>query len=132
VLTASQPKRDKTKGATGGMLAQIGSRGLLVLKDFTTILSMNRDARAQIIAAFREIADGRWERSVVKVIMRVWRAYGVIGMTIPQALEVIWRLSIGSIPKLRRRSLEILLQEAARPSQRHQESDQIEGSAHDD
>ena len=35
-----------------------------MLKDFTTILSMNRDARAQIIAAFREIADGRWERSV--------------------------------------------------------------------
>ena len=63
-LLSATPKRDKTKGATGGMLAQIGSRGLLVLKDFTTILSMNRDARAQIIAAFREIADGRWERSV--------------------------------------------------------------------
>jgi hypothetical protein len=63
-LLSATPKRDTTKGATGGMLAQIGSRGLLVLKDFTTILSMNRDARAQIIAAFREIADGRWERSV--------------------------------------------------------------------
>ncbi len=247
-LLSATPKRDTTKGATGGMLAQIGSRGLLVLKDFTTILSMNRDARAQIIAAFREIADGRWERSVgtdggrklvwegkigvvaaataaidnahtvlsemgsrftfvrmgedeegteiakralanvghetqmrkelsdayrglleygqlqpaleindairdafiatanltslarspvtrdlrgqiehigdreaptrmVKVIMQIWRGCGVIGMTIPQAWEVIWRLSIGSIPKLRRRSLQILLQEAARPSQ---------------
>jgi hypothetical protein len=247
-LLSATPKRDTTKGATGGMLAQIGSRGLLVLKDFTTILSMNRDARAQIIAAFREIADGRWERSVgtdggrkliwegkigmiaaattaidnahtvlsemgsrftfvrmgedeegteiakralanvgheaqmrkelsdayrglieygqlqpaleindairdafiamanlsslarspvtrdyraqiehigdreaptrmVKVIMQIWRACGVIGMTIPQAWEVIWRLSIGSIPKLRRRSLVILLQEAAQPSQ---------------
>lgn len=63
-LLSATPKRDTTKGATGGLLAQIGSRGLLVLKDFTTILSMNRDARAQIIAAFREIADGRWERSV--------------------------------------------------------------------
>jgi hypothetical protein len=63
-LLSATPKRDKAKGATGGLLAQIGSRGLLVLKDFTTILSMNRDARAQIIAAFREIADGRWERSV--------------------------------------------------------------------
>jgi hypothetical protein len=31
-----------------------------VTNDFTTILSMNRDARAQTIAAFREIADGWW------------------------------------------------------------------------
>jgi hypothetical protein len=247
-LLSATPKRDKTKGATGGLLAQIGNRGLLVLKDFTTILSMNRDARAQIIAAFREIADGRWERSVgtdggrklvwegkigmvaaataaidnahavlsemgsrftfvrmgeteegteiakralanvgheaqmrkelsdayrglleyaqrqpaleindairdafiamanlsslarspvtrdirgqiehigdreaptrmVKVIMQIWRACGVIGMSGEQAWEVIWRLSIGSVPKLRRRSLEILLQEATRPSQ---------------
>jgi hypothetical protein len=63
-LLSATPKRDTTKGATGGMLAQIGSRGLLVLKDFTTIMLMSRDARGQIIAAFREIADGRWERSV--------------------------------------------------------------------
>jgi Domain of unknown function (DUF3854) len=259
-LLSATPKRDKTKGATGGLLAQIGSRGLLVLKDFTTILSMNRDARAQIIAAFREIADGRWERSVetdggrklvwegkigmvaaataaidnahtvlsemgsrftfvrmgedeegteiakralanvghetqmrkelsdayrglleygqlqpafeindairdafiamanlsslarspvtrdyrgqiehigdreaptrmVKVIMQIWRACGVIGMTREQAWEVIWRLSIGSIPKLRRRSLQILLEEATRPSQPPPDSAQIDFSS---
>lgn len=43
--------------------------------------------------------------------MQIWRACGVIGMSWEQAWEVIWRLSIGSIPKLRRRSLEILLPE---------------------
>jgi len=59
---------------------------------------------------------------MVKVIMQIWRACGVIGMTMQQAWEVIWRLPIGSIPKLRRRSLEILLQEAARPSQQPPES----------
>jgi hypothetical protein len=37
-LLNATPKRDTTKGATGGMLAQIGSRGLLVLKDFTLCL----------------------------------------------------------------------------------------------
>ena len=56
-LLSATPKREKAKNATGGLLAQIGERRL-VIEDFTTILSMNRDARAQIIAAFREIADG--------------------------------------------------------------------------
>jgi hypothetical protein len=63
------------------------------------------------------IGDREAPTRMVKVIMQIWRACGMIGMTLPQAWEVIWRLSIGSIPKLRRRSLEILLQEAARPSQ---------------
>ena len=64
---------------------------------------------------------------MVKVIMQIWRACGVIGMTMQQAWEVIWRLSIGSIPKLRRRSLEILLQEA-RASQQPPDSTQVEFS----
>jgi hypothetical protein len=50
---------------------------------------------------------------MVKVIMQIWHACGVIGITMQQAWEVIWWLSIGSIPKLHRRSLEILLREAA-------------------
>jgi hypothetical protein len=47
-------------------------------------------------------------------------------MTRQQAWEVIWRLSIGSIPKLRRGSLQILLQEAARSSQPPPESAQVD------
>jgi hypothetical protein len=66
---------------------------------------------------------------MVKVIMQIWRACGVIGMTMQQAWEVIWRLSIGSIPKLRRRSLETLLQEAALPSQQPPDSAQIAPAA---
>jgi len=72
------------------------------------------------------IGDREAPNRLVKVIMQISRACGVIGMTMQQAWELIWRLTIGSIPKLRRRSLEILLQEAARPSQRPQESDQID------
>jgi hypothetical protein len=52
-------------------------------------------------------------------------------MTREQAWEVIWRLSVGSVPKLRRRSLEVLLLEAARPSRQPPESAQIDfGSMH--
>jgi hypothetical protein len=56
--------RERSKKATGGLLRKIGERGVLVLKDFTTILSMDRTARATILAAFREIYDGLWERNV--------------------------------------------------------------------
>jgi hypothetical protein len=60
--------------------------------------------------------------------VEAWRACGVIGMTMQQAWEVIWRLSSGSVPKLRRTSLEVMLQEAARPSQQPPESAQIDFS----
>jgi len=35
-----------------------------VLKDFTTVLEMDRTARGQVLAALREIYDGRWDREV--------------------------------------------------------------------
>ena len=64
---ASYPQRHgkrRPKDATGGLLRSIGDRGILVLKDFTSILSMNRDQRAAVLAALREVYDGRWNRSV--------------------------------------------------------------------
>jgi hypothetical protein len=33
-----------------------------VVKDFTSVLSMSRDRRAEVIAALREVYDGRWDR----------------------------------------------------------------------
>jgi hypothetical protein len=54
----------KGKGATGGLLRQIGDSGILIIKDFTSIVSGERKARAQILAALREIHDGKWDRSV--------------------------------------------------------------------
>jgi hypothetical protein len=61
-LLSATPKKDRAEKATGGLLRQLGQHGMLVLKDFTSILSMSRDARAQVLAAFREIYDGRWDR----------------------------------------------------------------------
>jgi hypothetical protein len=55
---------ERSTEASGGLLRRIGARGVLVVKDFTSILSMNRDTRAAVIAALREIHDGQWSRHV--------------------------------------------------------------------
>jgi hypothetical protein len=61
-LLSASPKRERAKGATGGLLRQIGEHGVLVVKDFTSILSMSRDRRSEVTAALREVCDGRWDR----------------------------------------------------------------------
>lgn len=63
-LLSGTPARERSRGATGGLLRKIGPRGLLVIKDFTSILSMDRTLRAKVLAALREIYDGRWTREV--------------------------------------------------------------------
>ncbi len=63
-LLSATSKKDAAKDATGGLLRKLGERGVLVVKDFTSILSMNRDTRASVLAALREVYDGRWERNV--------------------------------------------------------------------
>ena len=63
-LLSASPKKGRVKGATGGLLRKIGDDGMLVIKDFTSILSMDRNIRASVLAALREIYDGRWERNV--------------------------------------------------------------------
>jgi hypothetical protein len=63
-LLSATSKRETTDAATGGLLRSIGERGVLVIKDVTTILSQNRDTRATVLAALREVFDGRWTRNV--------------------------------------------------------------------
>jgi hypothetical protein len=63
-LLSGTPAKSRAKQATGGLLRSIGSSGTLVVKDFTSILSMNRDTRALVLAALREIYDGHWTRNV--------------------------------------------------------------------
>ena len=63
-LLSGTPARDKGKDATGGLLRKIGPSGVLVIKDVTSILSMNRDTRSTVLAALREVYDGRWERNI--------------------------------------------------------------------
>jgi hypothetical protein len=63
-LLSASGKKDRTDEATGGLLKEIGERGILVVKDFTSILTMNRETIAQVMAAFREMFDGEWTRAV--------------------------------------------------------------------
>ena len=61
-LLSGTPAKQQARGAKGGLLRQIGEQGLLVLKDFGSILSMRPDAKNELLAALREIYDGSWTR----------------------------------------------------------------------
>jgi hypothetical protein len=57
-------KREKDKEATGGLLEQIGGLGIIVLKDFTTVLSLRPEVNAEVFAVLREVYDGAYTRHV--------------------------------------------------------------------
>ena len=59
-LLSGTPRRQQTPGAKGGLLRQFNSNnfGIIVLKDFGSILSMRTESKAEILAALREIYDG--------------------------------------------------------------------------
>ena len=48
--------------ATGGLLVELGKSGVIVCKDFGSVLSESSETRAGILAALREIYDGAWCR----------------------------------------------------------------------
>jgi hypothetical protein len=65
LLSATKPQgKGKSTGATGGLLRKLGDRGVVVIKDVTSILSADSNTRSRVLAAIREIYDGRWERNV--------------------------------------------------------------------
>jgi hypothetical protein len=63
-LLSGTPKKDRAKDATGGLLRRFGDHGVLVIKDMTSILSMSRDRRGEVLSALREVHDGYWSRSM--------------------------------------------------------------------
>lgn len=63
-LLSGTPKKEQDKGAKGGLLHSIGERGIIVCKDFGSVLSMHTDARSRVLAALREVYDGEWTRHV--------------------------------------------------------------------
>lgn len=62
-LLSATSRKERSKEATGGLLRKLGS-GVLVIKDVTSILSMNRELRGQVLGALREVYDGSWSRNV--------------------------------------------------------------------
>jgi hypothetical protein len=63
-LLSGTPKRERADTATGGLLRTIGPFGIILAKDFGSVLSMHRDARSAVLAALREVYDGDWTRHV--------------------------------------------------------------------
>jgi len=78
-LLSGTPAKDVSKQATGGLLREIGQFGILVLKDFTSVLSMPREQRAQLLAALREIYDGSWTRRLGTDGARRFHWHGKLG-----------------------------------------------------
>jgi hypothetical protein len=56
--------KDKNEESSGGLLKQIGKFGIIVMKDFTSILSMRPEANAEVLATLREVYDGAYTRHV--------------------------------------------------------------------
>jgi hypothetical protein len=61
-LISGSPRQEWSPDAKGGLLNQVGDFGILVAKDFGSILNMRPEARQAVLAAFREIYDGHWVR----------------------------------------------------------------------
>ena len=132
-LLSASPRKSRARTATGGLLRQIGDHGILVIKDFTSIISANREIRTQVLAVLREIYDGYWIRNVgtdgdiidahapemptrfAKQLTQIMRGALAIGMTRLRALALAIHCARNSMPPLR---LAILEDIAANPGSR--------------
>src|SRR5207249_2972241 len=63
-LLSGTPKKEKAAGASGGLLRTIDDFGILMCKDFGSVLSMPKETRGSVLAALREVYDGEWTRYV--------------------------------------------------------------------
>lgn len=61
-LLSGSSRKDRQASASGGLLREVNGFGILMVKDFTSVLSMAFDARAAVLAALREVYDGSWTR----------------------------------------------------------------------
>jgi hypothetical protein len=63
-LLSGTPRQQQAASARGGLLRQIGQFGIIVCKDFGSILDMRPDTRNEVFSALREIFDGHWTRHI--------------------------------------------------------------------
>lgn len=79
--------KDTDLGSTGGVLKRMGSFGIILVKDLTTLLSRPRDTQNMVFGALREIYDGRYEKATGagggRVIPWIGKA-GFIGAVTPE------------------------------------------------
>lgn len=79
-LISGSPKKEVKSDATGGILRQLGRRGLLLVKDWTCMMSLNSDAVIEVVGALRRVYDGKFDRPVGSDGARVLKWFGSIGL----------------------------------------------------
>jgi hypothetical protein len=79
-LLSGTPRRQKAKGATGGLLQEVGDFGILVFKDFGTVLEMRPEARGEMLSALRRVFDGEYVRQIGSDGGRTLRWSGKAGL----------------------------------------------------
>lgn len=63
-LLSGTAAKERARDADGGLLREIGERGILLYPDFGDILAMQHDTRQQVLQAMRRIYDGHYVRDV--------------------------------------------------------------------
>lgn len=63
-LLSGTSVKERSQHARGRLLREVGEFGILLCKDFGSVLSMNRDTRGALLAALHEVYDGSWTRWV--------------------------------------------------------------------
>ena len=63
-LLSGTGKDNRSDDATGGLLKEVDEFGIFVMKDFTSMFTMNRDERGKALSALRHCYDGSWVRPV--------------------------------------------------------------------
>ena len=79
-LLSGTPRKEHDYDATGGLLRLIGDKGIILCKDFGSVLNMHRDARASVLAALREVYDGSWTRHIGTSGGRTFHWQGEVGL----------------------------------------------------
>jgi hypothetical protein len=71
--TLASGRKVKGESAEFSLLQRLPGGATLLLKDFTTILSLHREARAEILSQLREVADGSFHKEFGNGVVVDWR-----------------------------------------------------------
>lgn len=61
-LLSGSKRSERSAESKGGLLGDIGDFGIIICKDFGSVLNMRAEARQALLMALREIYDGHWIR----------------------------------------------------------------------
>jgi hypothetical protein len=82
----------KGKKKSTSLLTEIGSNGILLFKDFTTLMSKRPEQRAEIVAQMRELYDGRLSKNTGMGASLDWAGKITAIAAVTQAVEREWSL----------------------------------------